>query len=79
MAGRSRTTAVADDDEAFLAAHTLSPEEAWAMFDAEAREWLNMSGEEFLRKWDADEFDVDGPDHTRIIHIYFLIPFVRQD
>src|SRR5687768_9052541 len=35
----------------------LSDEEAHAMFDAEARQVMGMSGEEFLRRFDAGEFD----------------------
>ena len=38
---------------------------------------MGMSGPEFLRKWDADEFDVDGPDHTKLISMEFIIPFGR--
>ena len=34
----------------------VSPEEAWTLFDASARSSLGMSGEEFLRRWDAGEF-----------------------
>ncbi|MGH2610793.1 MAG: hypothetical protein ACRDHF_17065 [Tepidiformaceae bacterium] len=55
----------------------VSREEGVAMFDREARRLMGMSGEEFLRKWDAGDFDVDGPDHTKLIELYFLMPFVR--
>jgi hypothetical protein len=78
MVGRSRVAKPeVDEDEAFLQAHLLEGEEAWKFFDSEARLWLNMSGEEFLRRWDANEFDVDGPDHVRIMSVYFLLPLVR--
>ena len=41
----------------------LTAEEARAHFDAQARRLLGMSGEEFLRRLDAGEFDdqVDQP------------------
>ncbi len=41
----------------------LSPEESAAEFDRQARRRLGMSGEEFLRRWDAGEFpDIEDPD-----------------
>jgi hypothetical protein len=41
----------------------LTPEEARAYFDAQARRLLGMSGEDFLRRLDAGDFDdlVDEP------------------
>ena len=33
----------------------ISADEAWARFDAAARELLSLSGEEFARRLDADE------------------------
>jgi hypothetical protein len=41
----------------------LSPDEAMAFFDREARLLVGMSGEEFLRRWDAGEFR-PVPDET---------------
>jgi len=35
----------------------LNDEEAHALFDAEARRVMGISGEEFLRRYDAGEFD----------------------
>ena len=45
----------------------LSPEEEWAHFDAVARKRLGMTGEEFLRRLDAGEFNeiVDDPINYR--------------
>lgn len=34
----------------------LSEKEAWDLFDAQARELLGMSGEEFERAWDEGAF-----------------------
>lgn len=56
----------------------LSPEEARALFDREARRLLGIPGTEFLRRWDAGEFDVDGPDHGKLISLSLLIPFGRR-
>lgn len=60
-----------------LAEWRTTPEEAHAIFDEESRRLMGMSREEFLHRWDAGEFDIDGPDHTKLIDLYFLMPFGR--
>ena len=59
----------------------LTDEESRALFDQEARRVMGISGEEFLRRYDAGEFDavVDDPDHREVLHLAMLIPFARQD
>jgi hypothetical protein len=53
----------------------VTREEGRAMLDQAAREALNMSADEFLRKWDAGEYeDADDPAVTRVA---MLIPFAR--
>ena len=50
-------------------------EEGLAMLNRAAREVLNMSGEEFLARWDAGDFEqTDDPAATRVA---MLIPFAR--
>jgi len=50
-------------------------EEGKEMLDSAAREVLNISGDEFLARWDAGEFqDSDDPAITRVV---MLIPFAR--
>jgi hypothetical protein len=52
-----------------------TPEDGKAMLDRAAREVLNISGEEFLARWDAGDYhDADDPAITRIA---MLIPFAR--
>lgn len=51
--------------------HHLTREESRALFDRVARRDLNMSGEEFLRAWDAGEFD-DNPDRPEVIRVAML-------
>ena len=38
-----------------------------------------MSGEEFLRRYDAGEFatEMDGPQHSELIEMVMMIPFGR--
>ncbi len=51
------------------------------IFDHQARSLMSMSGEEFLRRWDAGEFDAiaDAPGHRHIMRLALMIPLVRQD
>jgi hypothetical protein len=60
-------------------AQLLSPEEGRAFFDEQARALVGLSGAEFLRRWDAGEFEAlaDDPDHPEILHLALLIPFGR--
>jgi len=59
----------------------VTPEEGREIFDHQATELLGMSGEEFLRRWDAGEFvDVfEGPDHLKLVDMYLMLPLVRRD
>ena len=53
----------------------LTREEGRAMFDRNAREWLGMSGDEFIEKWEAGE--IEDPDRTDVIMLAIMIPFGR--
>ena len=59
----------------------LTLEEGRALFDERARELMGMSGEEFLRRWDAGEFDAlfDTPGNQNLTDLALLIPFARQN
>jgi len=59
--------------------HWATPEEGRALFDRQARQLVGMSGEEFIRRWDAGEFrDVaDTAGHRHILRLASLIPFGR--
>lgn len=54
-------------------------EETRQAFDAQARQLMGMSGEEFIRRWDAGEFAAvaDDADHPEIMRLALLIPFGR--
>jgi hypothetical protein len=53
----------------------LTREEGWALLDREARRYLDMSAEEFIRTWDAGGFpNVDTPE---VLSVAMLLPFVR--
>lgn len=53
----------------------LSREEGRAMFDRNAREWLGMSGDEFIQKWEDGE--IEDPDRTDVVMLAIMIPFGR--
>lgn len=58
----------------------LSREEGRQLFDRQARRYLGISGEEFLKKWDAGEYG-DPDDRTQnppgVMQLAMLLPFVR--
>jgi hypothetical protein len=49
--------------------------EGQRIVDRQARRYLNMSGAEFLRKYDAGEFGDD--DRSEIVRVAMLIPLAR--
>jgi hypothetical protein len=57
----------------------LTPEEGHQFFDEQARRRLGISGEEFLRRLDAGEYqDIpDDPKHWPIIELSMLQDFAR--
>lgn len=57
----------------------LNDAESHELFDREARRLMNMSGEEFLRRYDAGEFEaeMDGPKHHALVKLVMLLPFGR--
>ena len=59
----------------------LSPDEAVAYFDRRARELVGMSGEEFLRQWDAGTYQPTiGPDgeDRKLNRLIMLMPFAGR-
>lgn len=77
------TQAERDDEQPALtelSQYELSYEEGWRLLDSEARRYLNMSGEEFVRKWDAGEIDFDDPEtHSAVVRVWILLPAVRPE
>lgn len=54
----------------------LDREQGKALLDRQARRYLDMSGDEFVRAWRAGEFD-DDPDQPEIMRVAMLIPFAE--
>lgn len=55
----------------------LTLEEGVALLDKQARHYLNMSAKEFIRAWEAGEFD-DDPDRPEVMRLVMLLPFAKK-
>ena len=57
----------------------LEGDEARAYFDAQARELVGMSGEEFLRRLDAGEWDqvIDDGEHSDHLFLAMMRSFAE--
>lgn len=56
----------------------LSADEGRALLDRAARRYLDMSGESFIRAWEAGEIDADDPrTHSAVMRVAMLVPCRR--
>lgn len=58
----------------------MSREEGREMINRQAHRYLDMSGEEFIRRWDAGAFgdpDDRSENHPAVMRLGMLLPFVR--
>ncbi len=62
-----------------FASFIMPPEEAHAFFEREVQRLVGMSGDEFLRRYDAGEYAEieDIPENWNILRAAFLIGFGR--
>jgi len=77
----SQPAAISDDiDAALLDDMFVSPDEGRRMFDEVAWEWAGMSGEEFIRRYEAGEYAdmIESEDNRYVVDLVLLIPFARQ-
>lgn len=56
--------------------YELNAEDGRALFDRTARRLLNISGEEFLARWDRGDYE-DEQDNMAVTKVAMLIPFAR--
>ena len=70
-----------DDDEDLPPIHHVTPAEGREMFDDAARKIMGMSGEEFIARWEAGEYDdiFDKYGHRHIGMLAGLNPLARQE
>lgn len=59
--------------------YALPAEQGRAFFDGEARRVTGLSGDEFIRRYDAGEIiaDDDTPEGREVGYLILLIPFGR--
>lgn len=58
----------------------LTAEEGRELLDQHSRRYLGISGEEFIRRWDAGEYgdpDDRTKNHHGVMELAMLLPFVR--
>ena len=56
----------------------VSHEEGLAILDEQARARLGISRIEFLRRWDAGEYEGPDGDRPEVVKVAMLIPLVRR-
>jgi hypothetical protein len=54
----------------------LTREEGLALLDREAQRYLHMSAEQFIKAWEAGDFDED-PDRPDVMYVAMLLPFAK--
>jgi hypothetical protein len=54
----------------------ITREEGIAILDRQARKYLGISGEEFVRKYRAGE--IEDPDRSEVMRVSILIPFADE-
>lgn len=54
----------------------LNSEESHELFDQQAKRYLGVSGEEFVRRLEAGEYG-DPDDDPRVMRLVMLLPFAR--
>ena len=76
LQGRAEKTTV----DAIPGIDLVTPEEARALFDRRARQLLHISGEEFLRRWDAGEYRPvpDNAEGRKVGELVMMLPFARR-
>jgi len=58
----------------------LSREQGRELLDRQAQRYLNVSGDEFIRRWDAGEYgdpDDRSENPPAVMRLGMLLPFVR--
>jgi hypothetical protein len=75
-AGRRGSVTTRADGDVVPEVHELNAEEGRALFDRTARRLLNISGEEFLARWDRGDYE-DEQENMAITKVAMLIPFAR--
>lgn len=66
-------------DQQWDASHELTHDEGWKLLDEQARRYLGLSAEEFIRAWDSGELDPNDPcGHSAVMGVAMLLPLIRE-
>jgi hypothetical protein len=82
MPSIARTTETTTDDRDIVDAdYYFDAEEGRRVFDSAVRSQMGISGEEFIRRWEAGEYweVADQPESRHIGRLIMMIPLARQD
>jgi hypothetical protein len=69
-------SAIGNNADANSSNGVFTPEEARELFEKTARQYVSMSGDEFLRIWDSQSFDPSLK--ARFMRVAVLIPLIRR-
>ncbi len=60
--------------------HIATAREGKELFDHQAKKTLGISGDEFLKRWDAGEYRGlnDAPEGRKVRRLVMLLPFARR-
>lgn len=80
LLGRLHGRAEQATDDAIAGVDFATPEQARALFDRRARQLLQISGEEFLKRWDAGVYRPvrDTAEGRKIGQLVMMMPFARR-
>ncbi len=56
----------------------LTDEQSWDLFDRAAQHYLDISGEEFLKRWESGHYE-DPDAESGVMSVVMLLPFVRSE
>jgi hypothetical protein len=80
LLARLQGRADAPTTETITGIDLLTPEEGRALFERRVQELLHISGEEFLRSWDAGMYQPvpDDAEGRKIGELVMMMPFARR-
>ena len=80
LLGRLHGCAEQTKTDAIAGIDLATPDEARVLFDRRARQLLQISGDEFLERWDAGAYRPvrDTPEGRKIGQLVMMMPFARR-
>ncbi len=73
--GEPAARVASGEHDTILPGHHVSPAEGRAMFDRQARRYLGISGDEFVRRWEAGKY-AGAADVPGVMDLVLLLPLV---